>query len=152
MAISDDLLTQVFAAGEVGVTALGFGYLHGREGTMPQVAGIDADLLAALGFHAVGFVGKKWLGKAAQHSHNIGNGALAYLLGYKGAKMGQDDFKKKGQLFGDKKGVVPTAPRTGTDKSVLLSGWDYRGIGAGPIQQAQAAAARASSPTAAYGY
>jgi hypothetical protein len=153
MALTDGLVTELVSTLEVVGVAGGFGYIHGREGTMPQVLGMDADVVAALGFHATGLLAKKWIGeKGARHAHSLGNGALAYLAGYQGAKRGQKDFKEKGQLWGDNKGKV--GPRVWDPKSLaenrvtLGQPWNYRGLGSGPAQTQGAP----SSLAGVYGY
>lgn len=137
MALKDAMLENVVKAAEVGGVAAAFGYLHGREGTMPTVLGLDADVFAALALHGVGFLGGSYLGtKVSTHAHNLGNGALAYLLGYKGAKMGQEDFKTKGTLFGKTKGQpgVRSLPEGYKGTQVTLGQpWDYS-MGAGPAR------------------
>jgi len=82
-------LGHALQAVEVGGTAFAFGFARGKmadaDGNL-DVAGIPASLGAAIGMHALGFMGV--FGKHDEHAHNIADGALAEYAAVQGMRMG----------------------------------------------------------------
>lgn len=81
---SEETVGQVIRTAEVGGAAFAAGVLKGRYGTV-EVAGVPADLGAAVALHGIGFLGG---GKYKEHLHAFGDGVLASYLTALGAGIG----------------------------------------------------------------
>jgi hypothetical protein len=110
---------------EVGGAAFGFGYLRGRMSSESKpfaIAGVPTDLGAGLALHTLAFMGG--FDKYAEHGHNLGDGALASYLTFKGIQFGKEAAAKAGTASGY------------DDPAMLTAG----GIGASAIRDASLAA------------
>ena len=94
---------------ETGAAAFGSGMLMGRYGTM-EVFGVPVTALAAIGLHAVGFLGLA--GQMTDDAHAFGNGFLANYLVTLGAGVG-------GKLASEKQkpAMSTTSASSFTDKN-----------------------------------
>lgn len=103
---SEEAIKTTVEAGEVGLSAFGFGYGRGRLGTDGrwQMAGVDVDLMAALGLHVVGFVVDK---EYASHAHAFGNGALACYATNLGMRLGSEAKQKQPATAGMRRPQFP---------------------------------------------
>lgn len=81
---SEETVGQVIRTMEVGGAAFTAGVLKGRYGTV-EIAGVPADLGAAVALHGIGFLGG---GKYKEHLHSFGDGVLASYLTAVGAGIG----------------------------------------------------------------
>jgi hypothetical protein len=72
----------------VEVSAAGFaiGVVKGKWGADAKVWGVPVDLIAGVGLHALGYLGIA--GKAQEHLHAFGDGALAIWFSGLGAGVG----------------------------------------------------------------
>ncbi len=70
----ESVVGELVCAAEVSASAFAFGAIQGRYGAV-EVLGVPADLGAAVLLHLAGFVGVA--GKASEHLHAFGDGALA---------------------------------------------------------------------------
>lgn len=80
---------QALQTVEIGGSAFALSYLRGRMANEQgdwKVVGVDPELLAAVGFHGLAFVGA--FGQYSEHMHNVGDGALAAFLAGKGLDFG----------------------------------------------------------------
>jgi len=81
-------ISRATATAEIGASAFGFGWLHGRYPKM-DVFGVDLSLLAGVGLIGLSFLDKKEEGEGGAYGHHLaslGQGALAVYL----AKLGAD--------------------------------------------------------------
>ncbi len=104
----------------VGV-AFGFGYLRGRM-TDPadeesfKVAGVEPDLLAGVGMHALAFLGGA--GKYSEDMHAMANGALASFAVTKGVEIGLDAREESEGTAGTGRRVVGSPAQIGAQRSM----------------------------------
>lgn len=82
-----ETVQTVIRTGEVGGTAFAFGALTGRQGAVPSIAGVPADLGVAVAMHGMALLG---VGGQESHFKAIGDGALASYLYGVGAGVGSD--------------------------------------------------------------
>jgi hypothetical protein len=92
------------AVTSVEVVGAGFlaSYARGRMGDENGqwlIGGVDFDLAAGLGMHALGFLGA--FGRYDEHAHALGNGALACYAVHKGFALG-DEAKHKTSSAGSR--------------------------------------------------
>lgn len=72
---------------EVGLSSFAIGYLHGRKGAMPTIAGVPYDALG--GGIMVGLALVGGAGEYRDDALNVGVGLLGYYAGNLGAQLGQ---------------------------------------------------------------
>lgn len=83
-------VTSGETVGGAFLTAYARGRMGGADGRW-LVGNVDADLLAGLGLHAIGFIVED---KYGEHAHAVGNGALACYSTMKGIEFGRESKKK----------------------------------------------------------
>jgi len=88
---------------EVGAAGFAVGLIKGKWGSSISVWGVPVELIAGVGLHALGYLGVA--GKAQDHLHAFGDGALAVwfsgLGANVGAKIGSPSVKGMGALPGE---------------------------------------------------
>jgi hypothetical protein len=85
----------VIEALETSASTFGFSFARGywaQPGQDVAIAGIPIDLVGAIVFHGMGFVGG--MGQYKKDMHNFGNGALASYVATLGLKMGVEQASK----------------------------------------------------------
>lgn len=87
---AQETVMTVVRSVEVGGTAFGLGIVNGRF-QRPELLGVPADLLVAIGAHGLGFAMDK---NVAPHCHNIGDGALCSYLSTMGIGIGTKMFQE----------------------------------------------------------
>ena len=113
---SEETVGQVIRTMEVGGAAFAAGVVKGRYGTV-EVAGVPADLGAAVGLHAIGFLGG---GKYKEHLHSLGDGVLASYLTTVGAGIGDRMAREAAASPPPAGGAAPTT--TASSGHELASG------------------------------
>ncbi len=89
----ESVVGELVCAAEVSAGAFTFGAIQGRYGAV-DVLGVPADLGAAVILHLAGFAGVA--GKASEHLHAFGDGALASFFFTLGRGVGVNWKKKLG--------------------------------------------------------
>ncbi len=87
----ESVVGELVCAAEVSASAFAFGAVQGKYGPV-SVLGVPADLGAALVLHLAGFAGVA--GKASEHLHAFGDGALASFFFTLGRGVGAN-WKRK---------------------------------------------------------
>lgn len=77
---------------EVTATSFGIGMYAGRNGSVPEIAGIPLDLAVGIGASMGAFMG--FGGKMSNHLHGIGDGALAHYAAVQGRAVGASWVQK----------------------------------------------------------
>lgn len=98
------MVGSVVQTTEVAGTAFGFGVINGRWGS-PEILGMPVDLAFGVGMHVLAF-----LDIADEHTHNIGDGALASYTASLGAGIGRKmlvENNTKGSLPGGGQQLQP---------------------------------------------
>jgi len=98
---------------EVGASALGFGMVQGRLGSV-EVMGVPVDLGAGVALNLLGYFGAA--GKYSDHLNNFGDGALASYLNTVGKGIGAAMAVKAGKLPAGGAGQI-NAPAKGVSLS-----------------------------------
>lgn len=105
----EEVLGETVAIGETVGGAFIASYARARMGDdngRILVGGLDADLLAGLAMHAVGFMGG--FGKYDEHAHNLGSGFLACWATHKAYELGLEAKNEASQAAGV---LNPRSPR-----------------------------------------
>lgn len=84
---ADKAVDTAVRATVTGGAAFACGVAQGRYGPV-EIMGVPADLAAAVGLHALGFLGIG--GRSAEYMHDAGNGALSCYLATLGRGVGGD--------------------------------------------------------------
>lgn len=116
---SEETVGQVIRTMEVGGSAFTAGVLKGRYGTV-EIAGVPADLGAAVVLHGIGFLGG---GKYKEHLHAFGDGVLASYLTAVGAGIGDRMARESAAAAARPAGgAAPAAAAQGEAGHELASG------------------------------
>lgn len=115
---SEETVGQVIRTMEVGGAAFTAGVLKGRYGTV-EVAGVPADLGAAVALHGIGFLGG---GKYKEHLHAFGDGVLASYLTAVGAGIGDRMARESAASAARPAGAAAPAATSQGDSHELSSG------------------------------
>ena len=128
-------IEQAVRSGASGGTAFLIGIVHGRQGGMPSLGPVPADLAVAIAMHGLALglpmAGVHLPERAVTALHGSGDGALAYFLGAMGANVGQKMRKSAGKM--------QDPPQPPTNRAITQgfgSASDYRQLAAAqaPVQ------------------
>ena len=88
VAVKGEKITErVVRTVEVSAAGFGLGIIKGKWGPNVSLWGVPVDLILGVGLHAAGYAGIA--GKASDHLHAFGDGALAVWFSGLGAGVGQ---------------------------------------------------------------
>lgn len=94
----ESVVGELVSAAEVSASAFAFGAVQGKYGSV-DVLGVPADLASAIVLHLAGFAGLA--GKASEHLHAFGDGALASFFFTLGRGVGVNWKKNTPAISGE---------------------------------------------------